>query len=209
MGARSNSGQSATERQGPGRPGEPRRSHGPRPGGGSGDERPSTDGLAGWLIDRLPDAWFEEAPQVTVDRDEISVVGRIPVPDLGGDDDEATKTAAEVGRISRFREETRDERMAIDREAQHLFGRSIAWGAEAGGSTVLFTSLSVPVMTRLRQPERLVLDTLVDSGVARSRSDALAWCVKLVGANTDQWLFDLRDAMQAVETVRQQGPSAS
>ena len=208
MGARSSSGQSASERHGPGRPGEPRRSRGPRPGGGSGDERPSTDGLAGWLIGRLPDSWFEEAPHVTVDRDEISVVGRIGVPDLGGDD-EATRTAAEAGRITRFREETRDERMAIDREAQHLFGRSIAWGTDAGASTVLFTSLSVPVMTRLRQPERLVLDTLVDSGVARSRSDALAWCVKLVGANADQWLSDLRDAMQAVETVRQQDPTAS
>jgi hypothetical protein len=99
--------------------------------------------------------------------------------------------------------------MAIDREAQHLFGRSIAWGAEAGDTSLVFTNLSVPVMTRLRQPERLVLDTLVDSGVARSRADALAWCVKLVGTNTDEWLRDLREAMGAVESVRQQGPTVS
>ena len=144
-----------------------------------------------------------------MDRDEISVVGRVPVPAFAEEVDEATRSAAEVGRVTRFREETRDERMAIDREAQHLFGRNIAWGAVAGGSTVLFTSLSVPVMTRLRQRERLVLDTLADSGVARSRSDALAWCVKLVGANADQWLSDLRDAMEAVESVRQQGPAVS
>ena len=99
--------------------------------------------------------------------------------------------------------------MAIAREAEHRFGRSVAWGAEVGETTVVFTNLSVPVMTRLRQPERLVLDTLVDSGVARSRSDALAWCVRLVAANTEDWLRELRSAMEAVETVRQQGPPAA
>jgi hypothetical protein len=214
MGARTttgegNRGEHDGERHGSGRPDrETRRRRGPRFAGGAGDERPSTEGLSGWLIGRLPDGWFETAPEVTVDRDEISVVGNIPAPEVG-DDDEATRRAAEVGRITRFREETRDERMGIDRQAQQLFGRSIAWGARAGGSTVLFTSVSVPVMTRLRQPERLVLDTLVDSGVARSRSDALAWCVRLVGEHTEQWLADLRDAMQAVETVRQQGPNGS
>ena len=50
-----------------------------------------------------------------------------------------------------------------------------------GDTSELFTPASVPVMTRLRQPERIVLDTLVDAGVARSRSDALAWAVRLVG----------------------------
>jgi hypothetical protein len=99
--------------------------------------------------------------------------------------------------------------MAVARQAEHLFGRSIAWGAEVGSTSVVFTNLSVPVMTRLRQPERMVLDTLVDSGVARSRADALAWCVKLVGANADDWLRDLRAAMESVETVRQQGPTVA
>ena len=177
-------------------------------GGGAFEEKPPTEGLSGWLAGRLPDAWFEGAPSVSVDRDEILIVGRVSAPDLPTGD-EVTRSAAEAGRITRFREETRDERMAIDREAQHHFGRSIAWGAEAGETTQVFTNLSVPVMTRLRQPERLVLDTLVDSGVARSRSDALAWCVKLVAANADQWLRDLRDAMEAVESVRQQGPAVS
>jgi hypothetical protein len=72
----------------------------------------------------------------------------------------------------------------------------------------MFTTLSVPVMTRLRQPERQVLDTLVEAGVARSRSDALAWCVRLVGKNTESWLGELRDAMQQVERVRSSGPDA-
>ncbi|CAA9236244.1 MAG: hypothetical protein AVDCRST_MAG57-1283, partial [uncultured Blastococcus sp.] len=66
----------------------------------------------------------------------------------------------------------------------------------------------VPVMTRLRQDERRVLDTLVDSGVARSRSEALAWCVKLVGRNADSWLAELREAMTSVQRVREQGPDA-
>jgi hypothetical protein len=181
-----------------------------RRGGGPGDgEKPSVEGLTGWLAGRLPDGWFEAPPTVTVDRDEILVVGRVAPPALPEGDDAPSRSAAQAGRITRFREETRDERMAIAREAQHLFQRSVAWGAEAGDTTQVFTSLSVPVMTRLRQPERLVLDTLVDSGVARSRSDALAWCVKLVGTNTEEWLRNLRDAMQTVESVRRRGPDVA
>ncbi|MGH9081402.1 MAG: hypothetical protein ACRDYE_15250 [Acidimicrobiales bacterium] len=146
---------------------------------------------------------------MTVDRDEIVIVGQVSAPDLPEGDDESVRSAAEAGRISRFREETREERMAIAREAERIFGRRVAWGAEAGETTVAFTNLSVPVMTRLRQPERRVLDTLVDSGVARSRSDALAWCVKLVANHADEWLQELRTAMDTVESVRQQGPSVA
>jgi hypothetical protein len=173
------------------------------------EDRPSAEGLAGWLAGRLPDDWFEGPPTVTVDRDEILVVGRIAAPAVPDGDDEVGIAAGEVGRISRFREETRDERMAIAREAEHHFGRNVAWGAEVGGTAQVFTNLSVPVMTRLRQPERVVLDTLVDSGVARSRSDALAWCVKLVSSHADEWLGELRTAMETVENVRQQGPSVA
>jgi len=185
------------------------RGMGRRHAGGASDERPSTEGLTGWLAGRLPDDWFVAAPTVSVDRDEIVIIGKVASPDVASGQDEVTTAAAEAGRITRFREETREERMAIDREAQHRYGRSIAWGAEVGDTSALFTNLSIPVMTRLRQPERLVLDTLVDSGVARSRSDALAWCVKLVADHADEWLRDLRDAMQAVESVRQQGPGAA
>jgi hypothetical protein len=55
---------------------------------------------------------------------------------------------------------------------------------------------------------RRVLDTLVEAGVARSRSDALAWCVRLVGRNTETWLADLRAAMESVQRVRSTGPDA-
>jgi len=185
---------------------------GPR-GGGRGlgrgpgrqeQEAPSTEGLEGWFAGRLPEDWFEGAPEVVVDRDEILVVGRVAAPDAGGDAPAVAQ--AEAGRIARFRESTREERMAIAREAEHRYGRQVAWGAAAGGTREVFTSLSVPVMTRLRQPERQVLDTLVAAGVARSRSDALAWSVRLVGQHADEWLGQLREAMQAVDRVREQGP---
>jgi hypothetical protein len=187
---------------------------GPGPGGGRGRSRddsdvPPADGLPGWLAGRLPDDWFEGPPSVQVDRDEVLVVGRVPAPEVPADADATAVAEAELGRIARFRESTRGERMRIAREAERRYRRTVSWGAEAGGTTVHFTTLSVPVMTRLRQSERQVLDTLVEGGVARSRADALAWCVKLVGRNADDWLAELREALQAVQRVRGQGPAAS
>jgi hypothetical protein len=165
--------------------------------------------VAGWIRGRLPDDWFTEAAEVTSDREEILVVGTLAAPEgVEGEPDGAEAAAAAKGRISRFREDTRDERIHIAREAEHRFGRKIAWGAECGPVRSVFTNLAVPVMTRLRQPERLVLDTLVDAGVARSRADALAWCVRLVGENADDWLGRLREAMTEVQRVREEGPGA-
>ena len=180
---------------------------GPR-GGGRRDETavPPADGVTGWLTGRLPDGWFEGRPEVTVDRDEIIVVGTVSAPDLPEDSSAAERSAAEAGRIARFREQTRGERMRLADEAEHRFGRKVAWGARAGSTTQLFTTLTVPVMTRLRQPERRVLDTLVEAGVARSRSDALAWCVRLTGEHAGPWLEELRDSLQAVQRLREQDP---
>ncbi len=185
---------------GPGRPG--RRPSSRR----DGEDVPPADGIAGWFTGRLPDDWFSGEVSVEVDRDEVLVVGALTAPEAG--DDPIATAEAEAGRITRFREQTREQRMAIAREAEHRFGRKVAWGASAGGTPQVFTTLSVPVMTRLRQSERQVLDTLVDSGVARSRSEALAWCVKLVGSNADSWLGELREAMTAVQKVREAGPAA-
>ena len=165
--------------------------------------------VRGWFTGRLPAEWFEEALDVTLDREEILVVGGVPAPDLPPDAGEGERAAALAGRIRAFREDTRERRIEIAREAEHRFGRKVAWGARCGERREVFTSLAVPVMTRLRQPERLVLDTLVDAGVARSRADALAWCVRLVGRNTEQWLADLRSAMENVEQVRARGPRAN
>ena len=74
--------------------------------------------------------------------------------------------------------------------------------------TALATKVSVPAMTRLRLEERRVLDTLVEGGVARSRSHALAWCVRLVAQRQDEWLKDLREALSGVEKVRGEGPTS-
>ncbi|MEE4021900.1 hypothetical protein V1Y59_02325 [Gordonia sp. PKS22-38] len=164
-------------------------------------------GVTGWLAGRLPDGLFTEAPEVRVDREEITIVGTIAPPDVEADADATATRQAEAGRISRFRESTRDQRIKIAREAEHRFDRKVAWGVRCGDSSQLFTHLAVPVMTRLRQPQRQVLDTLVSAGVARSRSDALAWCVKLVGQHTDSWLDELRDAMRRVDEVRDAGPT--
>jgi hypothetical protein len=165
--------------------------------------------LAGWFAGRLPDDWFTEPPTITVDRDEIVVVGTIAEPEYPADADDATRTTARRARIKRFREETREQRMGIHDETEHRTGRKVAWGARCGGEEAVFTSLAVPVMTRLRMPERQVLDTLVGAGVARSRSDALAWCVRLVRDHQGEWIQQLRDALVAVEEARASGPTPS
>lgn len=163
--------------------------------------------VRGFLAAHLPDDWFEGQPEVVLDRDELTVLGTLPVPALPADASDEMRREATAERIRAWREQTRDQRMAIARAAEHRFGRKVAWGARCGDQQQLFTTLSVPVMTRLRQPERRVLDTLVAGGAARSRADALAWCVRLVSANAADWLADLRAAMAEVERVRHAGPT--
>jgi hypothetical protein len=162
--------------------------------------------IRAWLTGRLPADWFDGPPELIIDREEITILGTIGGPSIASDASDAVRAAAVARRIKEFRERTRDRRIELARELEHATGRRVAWGVRCGAERELFTTLSVPVMTRLRQPERQVLDTLVDGGVARSRSDALAWCVKLVGRNTETWLGELREAMQQVERVRQTGP---
>jgi hypothetical protein len=169
----------------------------------------ATERLRGWFVGRMPSEWFTAAPEITLDREEITVIGALEAPDAAEGTTEAERAAAAEGRSRRFREETRQQRIEIAREAEHRFGRKVSWGVICGGTKVMFTTFSVPVMTRLRQSERLVLDTLVDAGVARSRSDALAWCVRLVGEHEDTWLADLREALRHVEQVRSEGPRSS
>ena len=179
-----------------------------RPGGWQQADLPPADDAAAWLGGRLPDDWFTGAPTVSVDREEIVVFGELAAPEIPANTDveDSSIDAAALGRITRFREDTREQRMKVANEAEARYGRKIAWGASIGENRVLFTHLAVPVMTRLRQNERRVLDTLVDAGVARSRSEALSWCVKLVGQNTDEWLTSLRQAMTEVDRLRTTGP---
>jgi hypothetical protein len=162
--------------------------------------------IKGWFAGRVPDGWFTGGPQLRIDRDEVIVTGPLEEPTLEEDAGEDARRAAGRARAKRFREETRDQRIRIATEAEHLFGRKVSWGAAVGEDTFLFTNLAVPVMTRLRMSERGVLDTLIDAGVARSRSEALAWCVRLVGRNQAEWIEQLREALQTVDQVRAEGP---
>ena len=183
---------------GRGRPG-----NGPRGRSQNEPVTASTDEVQGWLAGRLPASWFTSVPNVQIDRDEITIVGTLDLTDIP---DGVDATAAAQGRITRFREETRDERIAIAQDLERRFERPVAWGAEAGKISALFTNQAIPAMTRLRQPERQVLDTLVDAGVARSRAEALAWCVKLVGQHEAEWIGSLREALNSVEEARKSGP---
>ncbi len=153
--------------------------------------------IASWFAEHVPQSWFIAPPEVTADQDELIVIGTLPP---------AGRPAAERSRLAAFRQESRPERIRIAAEAEQHFQRRVSWGARCGSTTILFSTASVPVMTRLRQPERRVLDTLVAAGVARSRSDALAWCVRLVGRHQADWIRELAEALQAVEKVRAQGP---
>ncbi len=173
-----------------------------RSGGWQQADQPDARDAAEWFAGRLPEEWFGGDPEVIVDREEITVVGRLA--EVDGEQPESEARAS--GRAARFREQTRAERMHIADEAEARYARKVSWGVKVGDERILFTHMAVPVMTRLRQTERQVLDTLVDAGVARSRSDALAWSVRLVGEHADEWLGKLRDAMREVDDLRAQGP---
>jgi hypothetical protein len=186
---------------------------GPRRGRGrrGGEERTTGEQrqrIGAWVLGRVPDDWYIEAPQVSVDADEVLIVGRLGAVELPAGSSPEDRATAESARIAGHREDTRDQRVRIAQEAEEQFGRIVSWGARCGDSLEIFTSASVPVMTRLRMPERHVLDTLLDAGVARSRSEALAWCVRLVAKNEEAWISELRDAFTHVEDVRSRGPSA-
>ena len=195
------------------------RGHGGR-GGGRGGERggpegrgrrggwqvadlPPADDAADWFRGRLPEGWFSEV-EVRTDREEITVMGT-----LSDEQAEGADGAAAEGRIGRFRSETKAERIEIALEAQARYQRKVSWGVRLGGTEALFTHVAAPVMTRLRQPERQVLDTLVAAGVARSRADALVWCVRLVGQHESDWIARMSDALSAVHEARDSGPDVA
>ena len=159
-----------------------------------------------WFAGRIPAGWFAGAPEVSSDSEEIIVLGTLPDVELAASTADESRSAARLARIERFREESREERVRIARDAERQFRRKVAWGVKCGGESKMFTTLSVPVMTRLRMPERSILDTLVAGGVARSRSDALAWCVRLVGMHQADWIKGLREALVKVDEARGKGP---
>ena len=159
------------------------------------------DEVASWFGGQIPDDWFVEPPEVRLDREEILVTGSLSVPQDGD-------AVAEASRIQAFREETREARIRIAERAESTWGRKVSWAAMCGGTEEAFTTAAVPVMTRLRMDERAVLDTLIGAGVARSRSDALGWCVRMVARHEEEWIGKLREAISDVEAIRNEGPAA-
>lgn len=99
--------------------------------------------------------------------------------------------------------------MKIAESGQVHWQRHVSWAARCGDYEVLFTNASVPVMTRLRFDDRQILDTLIDSGIARSRSEAMAWCVNQVGQHQGEWIDRLRGAISEVERIRSEGPETT
>ncbi|WP_109509932.1 hypothetical protein [Nocardioides speluncae] len=164
--------------------------------------------VRGWFTGRLPQEWTAQPPTITVDREEVVVMLTLPDVELAKGASESETAEARAGRAKAFREETRDRRIRLAGEAERRYDRKVSWGVRVGEYDELFTSVAAPVMTRLRQPQRQILDILVEAGVARSRSDALAWCVRLVGQHEGDWLAELRDAMTNVIDVRAKGPAA-
>src|SRR5262249_19670024 len=143
------------------------------------------------------------------DGEELRVVAPLREPGGARGGDTEPQAAAGRARMEAFREETRQQRMRIADDAEGKFGRKVAWGVECGGEREIFTTLSIPVMTRLRMGERAVLDTLVEANVARSRSQALAWCVQLVREPEGDWIQQLGDALAHVDEARAAGPEAT
>ena len=81
-----------------------------------------------------------------MDREEIVIVGRLSEPTRSGSD--ADRAAAESGRITQFRETTRERRITLARQIEHRYQRKAAWGAVCGGTRELFTTLAAPVMKK-------------------------------------------------------------
>jgi hypothetical protein len=166
----------------------------------------STQELSAWFAGNIADDWFTEPVTIAFDRDEIVVSGGLPMPKIDGDADAAV---AANERMNSFRLTTRDDRIAIAARAEAHFQRKVSWAVTCGDQEMDYTIASVPVMTRLHMEERQLLDTLIDAGVARSRSEALAWAVRLVADNEAEWVDKLRNAMSEVEELRNEGPASN
>jgi hypothetical protein len=92
--------------------------------------------IKGWFAGRLPDGWFT-GTEVTLEDDQIVVLGTLPeLKNVGSTPEE--KEGAAAGRIARFREETRGERIGIAQEAEERFKKYVTWGAKLGGVTKRF-----------------------------------------------------------------------
>jgi hypothetical protein len=91
--------------------------------------------IKGWFAGRLPDGWFTGV-EIAVEDDQIVVLGTLPELNIGSTPEE--KEGAAAGRIARFREETRGQRIGIAQEAEERFHKYVTWGAKLNGVTKRF-----------------------------------------------------------------------
>lgn len=160
-----------------------------------------TQELQGWLEARLPEELRAAPPEIRLYDDEMVVLLTSAALVSAGPSAEERRTAEER-RIDELREETRPLRIRLARDLQAAAGRPVAWGLRIGATEVLFTSRTVPVMTRLGRAERELLDTLVAAGVAETRSAALGYVVRAFAAEHSEWLADMRAAIAQMHSVR-------
>src|SRR5437762_2405391 len=97
--------------------------------------------IKGWFTGRLPDGWFTGV-EVAVEDDQIVVIGNLPEINVGSTPEE--KEGAAAGRIARFREETRGNRIGIAQEAEERFKKYVTWGAQVGGGASLTAEYMLP-----------------------------------------------------------------
>lgn len=93
--------------------------------------------IKGWFAGRLPDGWFSGV-DVSIEDDQIVVLGKL-VEEAPAQGDAAYQEGYAAGRIGRFRDDSRRDRIGIAREAEERFGRYVTWGAALGGVTKRFT----------------------------------------------------------------------
>ena len=156
--------------------------------------------LRQWLNEHLKDL-YPEPVEASVSGGELLVMGRLAV------EGEIAEEEAR-NRINQHREATRPQRVELAQELQRLTGLTVTWGVRCGQVTAYFSSLRVPVMTRLGRAERDVLDTLIRSGVARNRSQAVNWAIQAFARGQRDWLRQLREAANNLSNLREQGQSS-
>jgi hypothetical protein len=88
--------------------------------------------IEAWFSQRLPEEWVTTPARVTVDREEITVLLAVDGPLASTEKGatapgEAEQAQALAGYVSRWREQTRERRIGVAREAEHRFGRKVAW----------------------------------------------------------------------------------
>ena len=165
--------------------------------------------VAGWFAGRLPQEWQATPAQITIDREEITV--RLSIPDVEWARTQTAARSRGAGRPGqgvprgdprqadgdrpRGRAPLRRQGVVgtAGRRGRRRAQRALDPRRRAGDDPAAPAAADGPGHPRRRR-------------VARSRADALAWCVQLVGQHEDDWLTELRDAWRRSPTYAARAP---